>query len=147
MRPYPEEHRRQEDSSVAARVAYSPYANIAHLAATATLLLTVLGFGAGFYAEVQSTAKSAEKQGKAIARLQSETTDINIEISSLSSRVKTNRKDIDRVEKQAAEDRKEIIKRLDVLNKNVNELNRYLRDKALKSQNRKPSSFIQGAEQ
>ena len=142
MHPYSDEQRRQEDNSFAAKVAHSPYANIAHLAATVTLLLTVLGFGARFYAEVQSTAKSAEKQGQAITRLRSETTDINVEMSALSSRVETNRKDIERVEEQAAQDRGEIIRRLDLLNQNVNELNRYLRNKA---NNTKSSSFMQGA--
>lgn len=131
MHPQPEEHRRAEDHSAIARVAYSPWANIAHLAATATLLLSVIGFGAQFYTQVYSNSMKAEEHKKALAMLDEESGRIKSRVVTLEQAVKTNRKDIDRVEEQAAEDRQEILKRLESLNDNMIELNRYLRDNSI----------------
>ena len=132
--PHPEKHQRAEDQTISARVAHSPYANIAHLAATVTLLLTVLGFGARFYTEVQTTTENTKRQDAVLQDLRTDTNRLQVKMSSVKTTVKANGKDIDRVEKQAAQDRKEILKRLDVLNLNVNELNRYLRNNAMKSE-------------
>lgn len=129
--PHPEEHRREEDHRAIARVAYSPWANIAHLAATATLLLSVIGFGAQFYTQVYSNDMRTEENKKDVAALDTESAQIKSRVVTLEQAVKTNRKDIDRVEEQAAEDRGEILQRLESLNNNMIELNRYLRDNSV----------------
>ena len=124
-----QQNRRQEDHTVAARVANSPYANIAHLATTILLLTTILGFGANFWADARSAARDTERLSETSTHLQKKTANLSTKMSSVKSAVERNREDIKRVETQAAQDRREILKRLQTVSDNLNELNRYLRNK------------------
>lgn len=127
LHPHPEQHRRAEDNTRSARVAFSPFAAIGHMATTGLLAVAVIGFGGSFYSTVQQNDRDSSKAIDSVKSLEGTVGNMEKRLRDVESEADKNRQAIDRVEEQAKQDRGEIIRRLEAIDSNVDELNRFLR--------------------
>lgn len=128
MRPHETESRRRADNELIARVGFSPWTNIAHLAGTSVIMVAVIGFGGQMYSAVHGLFQSRDAQQSQIDRSQLTIARHDRELSAFDARLQSQEKQIERVERRAANDRLRILGRLNGLSVKLDELNSYLRE-------------------
>lgn len=125
--------RRESDHSRVARIAWSPWANIFHLAGTGTVIVALVTLGGVLYSNQQSLLGRTDLNTVDIQEVDSHVRELEKNFSSLKTTVLNNERNIDRVEQQAAQDRAKILEQLNQINRNVDELNKYLRSLSQRS--------------
>jgi len=125
-----EPHHRASDQSTAARIAYSPYAALAHLATTGILALALASAAATFYSQHRANIEQTDRNTATAADIQSNVSKLSDRLSSVQSRAQSNTQAIERVEQQAMEDRQQILKRIESIDRAIRDLNAYLRKKS-----------------